>query len=253
MSAIAIVLAEMGHQVSGSDLREQTSLDRVRAAGVDVHVGHDPALVEGCDAVTVSTAIPASNVEWREAQRLGIPVLRRAGMLAAICARARSLGVAGTHGKTTTTSMLMLVLAEAGMAPSFIVGGDVHDAGTGGQWSGSEWLVVEADESDATHVELPLGGHDGAQRGDRLPRPLRHVRSARRQLRPVPGAGRRPEGAVRRRPDLPPAGGASRRDDLWPRRRRRRSRRRGSFERWLVPLRRRAAPTPTAATPGWET
>ena len=65
MSAVAIVLAEMGHQVSGSDLREQTSLDRVRAAGVDVHVGHDPALVEGCDAVTVSTAIPASNVEWK--------------------------------------------------------------------------------------------------------------------------------------------------------------------------------------------
>ena len=79
-------------------------------------------------------------------------------MLAAICARARSLGVAGTHGKTTTTSMLMLILAEAGLAPSFIVGGDVHDAGTGGQWSGSEWLVVEADESDATHVELPLAG-----------------------------------------------------------------------------------------------
>jgi len=158
MSAIAIVLAEMGHQVSGSDLREQTSLDRVRAAGVEVHVGHDPALVAGCDAVTVSTAIPPSNVEWREAQRLGVPVLRRAGMLAAICARARSLGVAGTHGKTTTTSMLMLILAEAGLAPSFIVGGDVHDAGTGGQWSGNEWLVVEADESDATHVELPLAG-----------------------------------------------------------------------------------------------
>ena len=79
-------------------------------------------------------------------------------MLAAICAQARSLGVAGTHGKTTTTSMLMLIMAEAGMRPSFVVGGDVTDVGTGAQWTGSEWFVVEADESDGTHLELPLHG-----------------------------------------------------------------------------------------------
>jgi len=156
MSAIAIALAEMGHQVSGSDIREQAVLDKVRAAGVAVHVGHDPAHVEGCDAVTSSTAIPATNVEVRHAAELGIPTLRRAGMLAAICAMARSVAVAGTHGKTTTTSMLMLVLAEAGMRPSFVVGGDVTDAGTGAQWTGGDWLVVEADESDGTHAELPL-------------------------------------------------------------------------------------------------
>ena len=138
MSAIAIALAEMGHQVSGSDLREQPSLDRVRAAGVDVRVGHDPAVVEGCDAVTASTAIPATNVEWHAAQRLGLPALRRAGMLAAICAQARSIAVAGTHGKTTTTSMLMLMLAEGGLAPSFVVGGDVNDAGTGAHWTGGD-------------------------------------------------------------------------------------------------------------------
>ena len=156
MSAIAIVLAEMGHTVSGSDLREQPVLDRVRAAGVDVLVGHDPDVVVGCDAVTASTAIPASNIELRAAREQGIPTLRRAEMLAAICARARSVGVAGTHGKTTTTSMLMLILAEAGMGPSFIVGGDVADAGTGAHWTGGDWLVVEADESDGTHLELPL-------------------------------------------------------------------------------------------------
>ena len=92
-------------------------LDRVRAAGVDVLVGHDPDVVVGCDAVTASTAIPASNIELRSAREQGIPTLRRAEMLAAICARARSVAVAGTHGKTTTTSMLMLILAEAGMAP----------------------------------------------------------------------------------------------------------------------------------------
>jgi UDP-N-acetylmuramate--alanine ligase len=158
MSAIAIALAEMGHHVSGSDLREQPVLDRVRAAGVEVHVGHDPAVVTGCDAVTSSTAIPEHNIELRAARELGIPTLRRAGMLASICAQARAIGVAGTHGKTTTTSMLMLILAEAGLAPSFIVGGEVTDAGTGAHWTGNELLVVEADESDGTHVELPLAG-----------------------------------------------------------------------------------------------
>ena len=156
MSAIAIVLAEMGHIVSGSDIREQPVLDRLRAAGVAVHVGHDRSYVEGCDAVTSSTAVPANNIELRRAVELGIPALRRAGMLASICARARSVAVAGTHGKTTTTSMLMLALAEGGLAPSFIVGGDVSDAGTGAQWTGSDLIVVEADESDGTHLELPL-------------------------------------------------------------------------------------------------
>jgi len=156
MSAIAIVLAEMGHDVSGSDIRDQPVLDRLRAAGVTVHVGHHRSYVEGCDAVTSSTAVPASNIELRHAVELGIPTLRRAEMLASICARTRSVAVAGTHGKTTTTSMLMLTLAEAGLAPSFVVGGDVSDAGTGAQWTGSDLLVVEADESDGTHLELPV-------------------------------------------------------------------------------------------------
>ena len=158
MSAIAIALAEMGHVVSGSDLREQAVLDRVRAAGVTVHVGHDRSHIEGCDAVTASTAIPASNIELLHAASIGIPTMRRAGMLASICALVRSVAVAGTHGKTTTTSMLMLALAEAGLRPSFVVGGDVTDAGTGAQWTGSDLLVVEADESDGTHLELPVFG-----------------------------------------------------------------------------------------------
>lgn len=158
MSAIALALAEMGHHVSGSDLRERPVLDRLRAAGVTVHIGHRAAHVLGCDAVTASTAIPTHNVELEESARLGIPTLRRAGMLASICARARSLAVAGTHGKTTTTSMLMLVLAEAGLRPSFVIGGDVTDMGTGAQWTGGDWFVVEADESDGTHLELPLHG-----------------------------------------------------------------------------------------------
>lgn len=158
MSAIAIVLAEMGHIVSGSDMRERSVLDRVRAAGVDVHVGHSRSLVHGRDAITWSTAIPERNVELDEADKTGVLSLHRSGMLASICALTKSLAVAGTHGKTSTTSMLMLILAEAGLRPSFVIGGDVTDMGTGAQWTGSEWLVVEADESDGTHLRLPLYG-----------------------------------------------------------------------------------------------
>jgi UDP-N-acetylmuramate--alanine ligase len=158
MSAIALTLAEMGHAVSGSDLRELPVLDRLRAAGVTVHVGHDRAHVTGVDAVTASTAIPAANIELAAAADAGIEVLRRAGMLASICAQADALGVAGTHGKTTTTSMLAMILNEASLRPSYLVGGDVNDVGTSAHWSGQRWLVVEADESDGTHLELPLFG-----------------------------------------------------------------------------------------------
>lgn len=158
MSAIAIALAEMGHSVSGSDLREQQVLDRVRAAGVEVIVGHRRDIVHDCVAVTASSAIPDRNIEIDEARTVGVAVLSRAGMLASICAAAKSLGVAGTHGKTSTSSMLMLILADAGVRPSFIIGGDVADMGTGAQWTGGDWLVVEADESDGTHVQLPLAG-----------------------------------------------------------------------------------------------
>ncbi|MEP7202932.1 MAG: UDP-N-acetylmuramate--L-alanine ligase [Ilumatobacteraceae bacterium] len=158
MSAIAIALAQMGHQVSGSDIRDRPVLERVRAAGVAVHVGHDRRHVAGCAAVTASTAVPRRNVELDEAAKTGIEVLTRAGMLSSICAQAKSLGVAGTHGKTSTTSMLMLILAAADLHPSFIIGGDVTDMGTGAQWTDGEWLVVEADESDGTHLELALFG-----------------------------------------------------------------------------------------------
>jgi UDP-N-acetylmuramate--alanine ligase len=158
MSAIALALAEMGHDVSGVDIRDRQVLDRLRAAGVTIHIGHNRSHVLGCDAVTASTAISPDLNELDEARKRGIATLRRAGMLASICARATSLAVAGTHGKTTTTSMLMLILAEAGWRPSFVIGGDVNDMGTGAQWTGGDWFVVEADESDGTHLELPLYG-----------------------------------------------------------------------------------------------
>jgi len=157
MSAIATVLAAMGHTVSGSDLKSSASLERLRSLGVSVTVGHDAAnLPEHLDAVTISTAVPASNPEVRAAHERGIPVLRRAESLAAIAATRRTIAVAGTHGKTTTSSMLALVLGEAGLHPSFIIGGEVNEIGTGAVWDEDGVVfVVEADESDGTFLEIP--------------------------------------------------------------------------------------------------
>jgi UDP-N-acetylmuramate--alanine ligase len=156
MSAIAGVLARMGHVVSGSDLKPSANIERLRALGVAAHVGHDASLVDGVDAVTVSTAIPAHNREVQTATDRGIPVLRRAEMLAAIAGSRRTIAVAGTHGKTTTASMLALALTEAGLHPSFIIGGEVNEIGGGAAWDSGEWFVIEADESDGTFLELPV-------------------------------------------------------------------------------------------------
>ena len=154
MSAYATVLASLGHTLSGSDLKDSPTLDRLRAQGIAVTVGHSAENVEGAEVVAVSTAIRATNPEVAAAHEKGIPVLRRAELLAAITATRRTVAVSGTHGKTTTSSMLALVLVEAGFRPSFIVGGDVNEIGSGAAWSDGEWLVVEADESDGTFVEL---------------------------------------------------------------------------------------------------
>jgi len=156
MSAIAQVLIEMGHVVSGSDIRESETIDRLRGIGVVVNIGHDAGVVHICDAVTASTAIPANNIELIEARNIGVSVLTRAEMLAAICRQKISVGIAGTHGKTTTSSMLMTVMRAAQMRPSFIIGGDVHGVGSGASWDSGKYLVVEADESDGTHEQLPL-------------------------------------------------------------------------------------------------
>ena len=156
MSAIATTLAAMGHKVSGSDMKHSRSLDRLQALGVDVAVGHAAANVgDDVALVAVSTAIPNSNPEVIEAIDRQIPVMRRAEVLAGITARRDTVAVAGTHGKTTTSSMLVLILIEAGLAPSFIVGGDLNEIGSGAAWDDGRWMVVEADESDGTFLELP--------------------------------------------------------------------------------------------------
>jgi UDP-N-acetylmuramate--alanine ligase len=155
MSAIADVLARMGHTVSGSDLKPSANLERLRGLGVVVHVGHDASHVDGADVVTISTAVPVRNHEVRAARERGIPVLSRAEILAAVAGTRRTVAVAGTHGKTTTSSMLALSLAQAGLRPSFIIGGEVNEIGGGAAWDTGDWFVVEADESDGTFLELP--------------------------------------------------------------------------------------------------
>jgi UDP-N-acetylmuramate--alanine ligase len=154
MSAIAVVLHTMGHRVTGSDLKPSVAFDRLAALGLDVRVGHHADHLGDADLVVVSTAVPAHNPEVRAATERGVPVLRRAAMLAAITRVRPTIAVAGTHGKTTTSSMLALCLLESGLRPSFVIGGDLNEIGTGAAWDEGDRFVVEADESDGTFVEL---------------------------------------------------------------------------------------------------
>ena len=156
MSALARALVEAGHAVSGSDLVDSETLAQLRECGVDVHVGHDASVVDGVGLIVYSTAIPATNVELVAARRNGARVVTRAAVLAALCARRHAVGVAGTHGKTTTSGMLALILREAGVDPGFVIGADVRSLGAAAHWGTGDHFVVEADESDSTHVALPL-------------------------------------------------------------------------------------------------
>ena len=154
MAAIASVLRSMGHGVTGSDLRDSAVTERLRAEGVPVTIGHDAANIGAAELLAVSTAIPERNPEVRAARDAGVPVLRRGDILPAISAERRTIVVAGTHGKTTTSSMLALVLVEANLHPSFIIGGDVNEIGSGAVWDDGEWFVIEGDESDRTFLTL---------------------------------------------------------------------------------------------------
>lgn len=154
MGAIATVLHAMGHTVSGSDLKAGPVLDRLRVEGMEMHVGHDPAHVGDAELVAISTAIPDRNSEVTAARERDLLVLWRKDILPAISAQRRTIVVAGTHGKTTTSSMLAMALVEADADPSFIIGGDVNEIGSGAVWAEGDWFVIEGDESDRTFLSL---------------------------------------------------------------------------------------------------
>jgi len=154
MSGIAEVLATQGYRVSGSDLAASAATRRLTSLGIDVRIGHAAANVADADAVVVSTAVTADNPEVTAARELGVPVVPRALMLAELMRLKQGIAVAGTHGKTTTTSLIASVLAEGGLDPTFVIGGRLLSADANARLGHGDFLVAEADESDASFLYL---------------------------------------------------------------------------------------------------
>ena len=154
MSGIAEVLFNLGYGVSGSDLVDSATLQRLQALGIATHIGHAAENVEGADAVVTSTAVGADNPEVLAARAKNIPVVPRALMLAELMRFKTGIAIAGAHGKTTTTSLVTSVLAEAGLDPTFVIGGRLNSAGANARLGQGDYIVVEADESDASFLNL---------------------------------------------------------------------------------------------------
>ncbi|MEX2476171.1 UDP-N-acetylmuramate--L-alanine ligase [Marinobacter sp.] len=154
MSGIAEVLKNQGYDVSGSDIREGAVTERLKAMGIEVHIGHRESNSAKADVVVVSTAVSGDNPEVAAARGRRVPIVPRAEMLAEIMRYRHGIAIAGTHGKTTTTSLIASVLGEAGLDPTFVIGGKLNSAGTNAQLGGSRYLVAEADESDASFLHL---------------------------------------------------------------------------------------------------
>jgi UDP-N-acetylmuramate--alanine ligase len=154
MSGIAEVLANLGYQVSGSDLSENSATRRLASLGVKVKTKHGKDNINGADAVVVSSAVQADNPELVAARERRIPVVPRALMLAELMRLKQGVAIAGTHGKTTTTSLVASVLAEAGLDPTFVIGGRLNAAGSNARLGAGDFIVVEADESDASFLHL---------------------------------------------------------------------------------------------------
>lgn len=154
MSGIAEVLLNQGYVISGTDLGENAATRRLVSLGATVHKGHDAKFIEGADAIVTSTAVKDDNPEVVAAHAKLIPVVPRAVMLAELMRMKKGVAIAGTHGKTTTTSLVASVLAAAGMDPTFVIGGRLNSAGANAQLGSGEYIVVEADESDASFLNL---------------------------------------------------------------------------------------------------
>jgi UDP-N-acetylmuramate--alanine ligase len=154
MSAIAEILHNLGYKVSGSDAHDSSVTQRLAGLGVQVHVGHDAAHIQGAQAVVTSSAVKGDNPEVVAARARRIPVVARAVLLAELMRLKQGIAIAGTHGKTTTTSLVASVLAEAGLDPTFVIGGKLESAGANSRLGSGEHIVVEADESDASFLHL---------------------------------------------------------------------------------------------------
>jgi UDP-N-acetylmuramate--alanine ligase len=154
MSGIAEILHNLGYAVSGSDQGDSATTRRLAGLGLRVHIGHDAAHIEGAQAVVISSAVKSDNPEVTAARAQRIPVVPRAVMLAELMRLKRGIAIAGTHGKTTTTSLVASVLAESQLDPTFVIGGMLNSAGANSRLGSGEYIVVEADESDASFLNL---------------------------------------------------------------------------------------------------
>src|SRR6266702_1241406 len=155
MSGIAEVLSNLGYSVRGSDIAESANVSRLRKLGIAVAVGHEAENVEGAAVVVVSSAIKRDNPELAAAREARLPVVRRAEMLAELMRLKTCIAIAGTHGKTTTTSLVASLLVAAHFDPTVINGGIINAYGTNARIGAGDWMVVEADESDGTFLKLP--------------------------------------------------------------------------------------------------
>ncbi|WDE02021.1 UDP-N-acetylmuramate--L-alanine ligase [Thalassomonas actiniarum] len=154
MGGIAEVLLNEGYQISGSDISENAVVKRLTALGAKIHIGHNAANINGASVIVVSTAIDGENPELVAAAAQRIPVVRRAEMLAELMRFRHGVAIAGTHGKTTTTSLIASIFGEAGLDPTFVIGGLLNSAGTNARLGSSRYLIAEADESDASFLHL---------------------------------------------------------------------------------------------------
>ena len=154
MSGIAEILHNLGYTVSGSDQSDSATSRRLASLGIQVHLGHDAAHIAGAEAVVTSTAVKGDNPEVIAARARRVPVVPRAVMLAELMRLKQGIAIAGTHGKTTTTSLVTSVLAEAGLDPTFVIGGRLNAAGANSRLGSGQYIVVEADESDASFLNL---------------------------------------------------------------------------------------------------
>src|SRR5215470_7172856 len=154
MSGIAEVLLNLGYRISGSDLKLSPTTERLAGMGARVYEGHSASNVGGAQALVVSSAVDEQNAEVQEARRLGIPVIPRGELLAELMRLKYGIAVAGSHGKTTTTSMIAAVMSHAGLDPTIVVGGRVDAIGSNARLGGGDYMVVESDESDGSFLKL---------------------------------------------------------------------------------------------------